>query len=230
MNKNKNSNNNFVVTSVIGFILVFVGFYTWLNNVNYSGDAAGAGIGKGYALLYGLGTLLIIAIVLTTIYLFKLKGVTKIGIKFFAFLPLGIMLVTSLFYFKPIDNLELFSDEEAIEEIYFVLTCEIKTNKPLINGSGSLSYADGKSSSKLKYPEEQGGYYVYVFRRRITKGKSIKSVSFWADNIENASVKQVIEMLKVVKPIPFTEWKSIETIPVDSLTEIAVEVRYKVEK
>lgn len=94
MNTNLNKK---VIINVIGFIVVFISFFLWFFNLQFTGDAAGKGMAAGFTFLYGLAALLVIAIIISIINFRKVKGTTAIFIKLITLIPLALVILAFLF-------------------------------------------------------------------------------------------------------------------------------------
>ena len=81
--------NKIILIEVISFSILYVLTYALAPKLfNPVGDAAGKGMSTGFLMLGIMGAFILIAIVLTVVNLFLMKGVTSTGIRFLAFVPL----------------------------------------------------------------------------------------------------------------------------------------------
>ncbi len=86
-----------IVSSTLMYILLAVVMYMLYKKKKFNGnEIAGNAMAKGLTFIYGLGILLLIAIVLTIIYAFFLSNVTLLWIKFLSFVPISIPLIAVL--------------------------------------------------------------------------------------------------------------------------------------
>jgi hypothetical protein len=81
--------NKIILIEVFSYVLLYVLIWYLAPKLHSpTGDAAGKGMAAGFLMLAIIAIFLLIAIGLTVINFFVLKGVTSPGIKFLAFVPL----------------------------------------------------------------------------------------------------------------------------------------------
>lgn len=93
--------NKIIIVEVISFVVLYVLVYNIAPKLNSSpgGDAAGEGMGKGLLMLAIIAAFLFVAITLTVINYFVLKGVSIPAIKVLAYLPLCLSVAHILYIF-----------------------------------------------------------------------------------------------------------------------------------
>jgi hypothetical protein len=92
--------NKIILIEVISFTVLYSLTYMLAPRLfNPVGDAAGKGMSSGFLMLGIMAVFLLIALVLTVINLFLLKGVTSTGIRFLAFVPLLISVCHGVYTF-----------------------------------------------------------------------------------------------------------------------------------
>lgn len=92
--------NKIILIEVISYVVLYALTYNLAPKfINPVGDAAGKGMASGFLMLGIIAAFFIIAIVVTVINLFLLKGVTSTGIKFLAFVPLAMAVSQGVYIF-----------------------------------------------------------------------------------------------------------------------------------
>ena len=92
--------NKIILIEVISFAVLYSLTYILTPMLfNHVGDAAGKGMSSGFLMLGIIAAFLLIALVLTVVNLFLLKGVTSTGVRFLAFVPLLIAVCHGVYTF-----------------------------------------------------------------------------------------------------------------------------------
>jgi hypothetical protein len=214
--------NNIVISSGFIFILLFLGFFIYFSTLELSGDAAGKGMEAGLTLIFGVGFLFIIALILSIINLFLIKKITSNWVKYFAFLPISLTVITFLFFFMDVGK-----NEPSIDEQSHRLTCEIRSSETLKNGEYFIRTSKGSQAGRMKNPKKEGDNYIYTISSAIFI-ENERKVKIDGANFESSFY--IFNIPEIPKPIVFSEWTSLKIIQTDSLEKIKIELRYKVEK
>ncbi len=216
--------NKTIIISVTLYVSLFIVAVFWFLNTNFSGsDAAGNGMNKSLVSFYGLGVLLLIAILLTIINIFQYKEISLLWVKVLFFLPLALPLATTGIIFFEIGQVKGPSTDEQAHR----LTFEIRSTKQLENPSLAFKSTNGGASSTLRYTQMEGDYHFYE-----------KSTIIYFENdrsfyIRSKQIKTKKHFLKIPyepKVIPFTDWQLLLEMGKDSIKTPKLEFRYKIDK
>lgn len=213
-----------IITSVTLYTIIFAALCISYSNKQFTGsDIAGNGMAKGLTFIYGLGILLLIAIVVTIINAFFYKGITDTWIKFLFFVPISLPLSILTFTFLEIGR----PRQPSIEEQSHKLTFEIRTKEKLDDLSFSLRTSNSGSHSSLNNRKEETNFYVYTFGNAIFYERSRMFSMRWG---EYKTPEYDLEIPYKPQIIPFTNWESLNGINEDTKDTVKLEFRYKISK
>jgi len=95
----KSRSKNIVIISSLSFYCITASIIIWLYQLEFSGDAAGRGLGAAFAIIYGFGAVSILALLNFFIYLIFRKDIKQRWLKGLVFFPALILGGLSLVYF-----------------------------------------------------------------------------------------------------------------------------------
>jgi len=190
---------------------------------NTGSDAAGNGMAKGLTFFYGLGIFFIIAVFLTGISIFLFSSLTIMWLKYIAFVPILMPVLTFLYTMLEIGR----PRQVNIEDQCHTLTFEIRTSDPLRNGVFGFRSSGGGSGSKLNKENSESEHNFY---------KSSNAIFYETSRmfqISSADFETAYHTLDIpYKPVvsPFTDWTTIVDFEQNDNSKIELEFRYKVSK
>lgn len=218
------TSNKIIITSVIIYIIILIIMYIGFSNQQFTGsDAAGNGMAKGLTFFYGLGILLLIAVVLTIVNAFFFKGITSTWVKFLFFVPITLPLLILAVTFFEIGT----PKQVSIEKQAHRLTFEIRTTESLKDGTFSFRSSKGGSHSKIRNEKVEGGLYVYENRNAIFYEDGRK---FYIRSNGYETPEYYLEIPYKPGIVPFTNWEVLNGINNETQDTIKLEFRYKITK
>jgi hypothetical protein len=212
-----------IIISVVSYISLFSVAYLLFLNSKFTGDAAGSGLAKGLTFLYGLGSLFLIAIILTAVHIYLFRGVTPLWVKLISFVPLLLSTFIILTEFLGLGR----PNSPTIEEQAHRLTIEIKTATKLENATLSFRSSSGGSSSKLRPIGEENGFYIYEKSTAIYFEEDRK---FYVYSNEFKTPEYYLVIPYEPEASPFTDWSVIYGINNNEIDSVMLEFRYKITK
>jgi len=148
----------FVVLSVAIYVMSFLSAAILFSNKKFTGsDAAGNGMAKGMTFFYGLAIFFIGAIVLAGTSMFLFSSLTIMWLKYVAFVPILMSVLTLLYTMLEIGR----PRQVSIEDQCHTLTFEIRTSGTLRNGVFGFRSSGGGSSSRLNEENSESEYNLY---------------------------------------------------------------------
>lgn len=218
------TSNKIIITSVVIYVIILIIMYIGFSNQQFTGsDAAGNGMAKGLTFFYGLGILLLIAVVLTIVNAFFFKGITSTWVKFLFFVPITLPLLILAVTFFEIGT----SRQVSIEKQAHRLTFEIRTAESLKGGTFSFRSSKGGSHSKIRNEKVEGGLYAYENRNAIFYEDERK---FYIRSNGYETPEHYLEIPYKPQIVPFTNWEVLHGIHTDTQDTIKLEFRYKITK
>jgi len=218
------TSNKIIITSVVIYVIVLVIMYVSFSNQQFTGsDAAGNGMAKGLTFFYGLGILLLIAVVLTIVNAFFFKGISSTWIKSLFFVPIALPLLILAVTFFEIGT----PRQASIEKQVHRLTFEIRTTESLKDGTFSFRSSKGGSHSKMRNEKVKDNYYVYEDRNAIFYENKRK---FYIRFNGYETPEYYLDIPYKPQVIPFTNWEELNGINKETQDTVKLEFRYKITK
>jgi hypothetical protein len=217
--RSNNFEDKFIVVSGIIFAVLFIGFFIWFPTIEFSGPGPTRAMSEEitFSLCYLILSILSVALLVNN--LLWRKKITKKWIKYFAFLPIALVLGTPLFSFL---SLAL---EPSIETQCHKLICELKSSELLQNGQREFDTTGSIASGPILKPRKEGNNYIYTISALIYKQKK-RELRIEADNCNAVFLFDIPEM---PKPQPFSRWEAPERLET-SQPYVKLQLRYKVIK
>ncbi len=214
----------FIVLSVVIYVVSFVRAAILYKNKKFTGsDAAGNGMAKGMTFFYGLGIFFIGAIVLTGISIFLFSSLTILWLKYVAFVPILMPVLTFLYTMLEIGR----PRQVSIEDQCHTLTFEIRTSGALRNGIFGFKSSGGGSGSRLNKENSEPEYNLYKSSNAIFY-ETGRKFQISSDDFETTYHTLDIPHKPVVSP--FTDWTTIVDFERNDNSNIDLQFRYKVSK
>lgn len=218
------TSNKIIITSVVIYVIILVIMYISFSNQQFTGsDPAGNGMAKGLTFFYGLGILLLIAVVLTIVNAFFFKGITSTWVKFLFFVPIALPLLILAVTFFEIGT----PRQASIEKQAHRLTFEIRTRENLKDATFSFRSSKGGSHSKMRNEKVEDNYYVYEDRNAIFYENKRK---FYIRSNGYETPEYYLDIPYKPRIVPFTNWEVLNGINKETQDTIKLEFRYKITK
>lgn len=214
------STDKFVIISGITFTILFIGFFIWFPTIEFSGPGPTRAMSAEITFSFCYLVLAVISVVFLIRNLVSRKKITKKWMKYFAFLPIALVVGTPLFYFLSM------ALEPSIDEQCHKIIFELKSSELLQNGRTEFDTTGGMSGGPLSKPRQEGNNYIYDISVLTFKERE-RELIIEADNC-NASFS--FDIPEMPKPQPFSKWQAPVKIKVPSGKKIKLELRYKVIK
>ena len=214
--------NKAIIISVIAYVVLFASGVIYYMTMKVTGDAAGKGLEKGYAFIFGTGVLLLIGVTLTIVCLFFFSKVTVGWIKFVAFVPviLPLLVIASEF----IDLNKKLPPEDVQRHIVVI---DVRSVNRLDNFK--IKFRSGRVSSvdNLEFLGDSEGHYYYQKTGSVYY-QHHPMFTLYRDNMSIGEVSLDIPEEPAVAP--YTEWQAYPVEKAELQDSVQIEFRFKVTK